>query len=1668
MMNKINFIYKGRRQDIIDAEKVLNFSELNALNRNYRANIISDIKVNIYDSLYDLENATKEYKVDGLLAYTIDNEMYILNEEAVKFIYGKDYKIASYNNYLRCQLMHIIMNNINTRCSDEIIEAVCIYESGQYHEKNDLIKYDKSAMTLVEYTITKQGYRKMLKILTDSISNADIPKMIKDKVKELFKEEYIEELTNQQMQKFTDPKKLMNSMKRKFRKQKYELNAIKKSVSTTDIDINAYKNTEERKEMLDKRPVTSDNVKHIKPTKITPPADTAASKGEENTGDMASVDDKPKEEKMEKVSEATMTPLFHDQYKSTEEILQHDNILYVYPDAISEQLLLEDKKHNPMLKKILYRERLRTPKEVFAIYDKVKEDNPWIKRTFLNYRKYKEFNTFIDLSFYNQTFFKNNTYKLDKGVNLYFDFITRFIKDQRLSPAGYNKTSILVPVSDWVKPDTKFWMYTEDINPISLIIRLMKKDMKKIKEAWSGIPFVFLGNNGYFKVEFDFFDEKDIPKFIILLKKIASNEVIEDPIDEPKESPKAIVANIVDTIEKNKGIEINDISADSKEIKDLAVKKITKGLTGTTPEEKELPEETEAKPADKKEENEKLKADMVKSIAKAAAVSNTTDEALDNIEDENYLKNILDQLQAEEEDKVKINAARSARINKLEKEFLDKKINKKPIKEIINTKEVEELPSRSIKVDSINAEWNDLKAINFTEVYDPQEDILKAIHSLSKKSVPVSVRDIKVEDTSTSEDLKETYTVQMEDVNGKRFTIKFDVPKLKNNKFMMLRGNEKTMNSQLTLIPIIKTDEDTVQVVSDYNKIFIRRFGTTTGKSYPVAGRIIKALSKLEGKQITVTPGDNTMICKKYDLPIDYIDLASQYSKIETTYHTFIFNIDELIKNYNVDMSKGIPVAIYKKDKTVKYWNSEYGAPYSTMLFSMLAAESSEFADVYKSTSVATRYTYSKASILNSEIPLIVIMGYNEGLMSAMKKANIKFEIVDNNKSYDKNTTDSIKFKDGYIRYELDYNSSLLMNGLKECNTEDYSIAEINNKSMFLEFLDLFGGKIKADGLDNFYDLMVDPVMEEVLNKYKLPTDYIEILAYANMLLADNKYIRHTDTAGRRLRNNELIAGYVYKALSESYGNYRVQLKRNKSEATMTMKQTIVIDKILADSTTSDLSVLNPLLEAESMNTVSYKGLSGMNSERSYGLDKRTYDESMINVLGMSTGFAGNVGVNRQATIDTAIQGKRGYIKTTDDPSNLNVTKTLTVTEALTPFGTTRDDPFRSAMNFVQTSKHGMRIKDGDPMLISCGADEALPYMITDTFAFKAKDNGKIIEKTDRYLVIQYDNGASDFVSLENTVKKNSNGGFYVDIKLDSDLKVGNRVKKNDIVAYDKLSFSNKMGSGENISYSLGALTKIAILNTDEGFEDSAIISKDLSEKMTSEVIVKKDKVLPKNTNLYYLASKGQAIQEGEPLMIFQNAFDEEDVNMLLKTLGGEDGEEISELGRINFTSKITGKVEDVVAYRTVDKSELSDSLKKKIDSIEKPMKEIKKVMEKYDIEAAKTLNVDTTLDPSGKLKNAQDAVLIEFYLKYEDKMSVGDKLIYYSALKGVVKDIFPEGKEPFSDFRKDEKIHSLLSVGSVNGRMVGSVLSVGAVNKVLIELERKVKEIAGIKPNIK
>lgn len=1328
------------------------------------------------------------------------------------------------------------------------------------------------------------------------------------------------------------------------------------------------------------------------------------------------------------ISEATYLGWLHEDYTIKQSYarikLEDKQALMLFNESVNNDIEIINEANaslNSSLKKILYKERFRTPKEVIQIYDRVKHEVPYIKHTYLSIDKYKNSNLFVDLSSYSENFFKTNMFKLKKAAELYFELVSRFLNDNRFNI--YKCKCVLVPLNDYIKQDTDIFDYNSNINPLSVILYMLRFNTKRISEL-SNLDFVFLYNGAYIKLNFINKSKKDINPIKLLFTRMMSKAPMqsddEDEKDDNVDSPTVIKSKIIDALEKNKGIKINNLSGDS---------------------------------------GEKTKDDLIDKIDNAAASSSDVDSTLDKMENDKDIKQILADLETNNSE-VKISAARTTRLKKLNDEFLEKKVNNEKVKDYITTNSKMELPKTDLKIDSPNEEWHDMRSMNFKKAYNLEADVYSIFESFSDKDYPIVVRNIEVEDTSTTEDYIDTYTVQFEDSNGKRFKINIDIPKLEGNEFMRIGGNTKTINGQLMLLPISKTDEDTVQIVSNYKKIFIRRYGST-GKATVCSDRIIKALNR-EGHKIKTVYGNNNKLSLKYNLPIDYIDLGAIYSKLIVGNYTIYFNQDEIHELYDIDDSKGIPIAYNSETKTVSYVSDGW-LEHDTVgkyILELLCSNDDKFREIYDNTKVSSKYCYSKASILNNEIPLIVIMAYHEGLIRAMNVAHIKYELTEKRPTkYDPDKIDYIKFNDGYVVYNIDYNSSLLMNGLKECDTDNYSIKQINSKPMYLDFLDNYGGRILSDGLDNFYQLMIDPQTKEVLIKYKLPTTYMELLAYSNLLLADNKYIEHTSLKSNRYRSNEIIAGYLYQELSKAYGDYRTQLKKGKTDATVVIKKTAVIDALMADPTSGDMSTLNALNEFESLSAVGFKGLAGMNSDRGYGLDKRIFDKSMVNILGAATGFAGNVGITRQATVDMNIEG-RGYLKIEDNPK-MSTTKSFTATELLTPFGPTRDDSMRTAMNFIQTSKHGMRIENGVPQLVTTGMDQALPYMITDTFAFKSKEAGKVIKKTDNYMIIKYKSGRTDFVDLRDNVQKNSNGGFFTSIKLDTNLKEGSSFKENEILAYDRSSFSNKIGDQKEIAYILGAFKKIAIMSSAESFEDSAIISEQLSQDLASDVIFCVDVLLPKNTNILSMVEKGQPIQEGEPLVIFQNAFEEEDVNSLLKNLS-DDESAISDLGRISIKSKVTGTVHDIKIYRTVDKDQLSDSIKKQINKLEKNDSQMIKDMKQYGLNY-KRYDTSQTLNTTGKLKNAEDSVYIEFYLKYHDVMSVGDKLIYFSALKGVVQDIFKEGEEPYTDYRPDEPVESILSIASINARMTGGILMNGGINKVLVELDRHIKDIVGL-----
>ena len=170
-------------------------------------------------------------------------------------------------------------------------------------------------------------------------------------------------------------------------------------------------------------------------------------------------------------------------------------------------------------------------------------------------------------------------------------------------------------------------------------------------------------------------------------------------------------------------------------------------------------------------------------------------------------------------------------MNYLEKKQASLTVKGKTLEEIINIKsESIEVPVNNVEdhVETFNKNMTDIRFPNIDKAYASElmdKDILEMFTMMNDKSIKVFVRSVHKEDTSDIANYKETWTIELEDELRTRHKLVFDVPKIIEGRFLYLGGNRKYINNQQLLLPIVKLKPDEVQLVSNYNKIFIRRYG---------------------------------------------------------------------------------------------------------------------------------------------------------------------------------------------------------------------------------------------------------------------------------------------------------------------------------------------------------------------------------------------------------------------------------------------------------------------------------------------------------------------------------------------------------------------------------------------------------------------------------------------------------------------------------------------------------------------------------------------------------------------------------------------------------------------------------------------------------------------------
>ena len=1296
-------------------------------------------------------------------------------------------------------------------------------------------------------------------------------------------------------------------------------------------------------------------------------------------------------------------------------------------------------------------------------------------------------NMYIDLSKYIDIV-TSICYKISprQFIAHYWNFIKPILNEEI---KGYNQKFVLVDLKNFKM--TK--VIKENLcNPLFLIYYTLLINRDLISDL--DIDFIFFNDMKVLKVNPSQCDEKAYVKLKQFMAKIMTgitpNETVNKAVDEENLGKEDIIADtsakIISSIDKPSIITTDDQLKKMKMKSEVEVQITDKVSKSVEKISNILP------PAGK--DDVKSNLDNTSTSSSVDVFGNTNNDLHKTISD-TLVKNIKDDIDTDRELIQKIynekkrreatiqkSAASTARDEYLRKNQRNIKIGNLTMDELLktNTNDIP-IPSTSISesISTSNKNLQEIKFDNVDTLYNREvikKDIASAFNSLSDKSIPLFIRSIDIKDTSDELNYKDTYTIKFEDGNRQRHTLKVDIPKFIDDRFLYIGGNKKLIKHQSFFLPVVKVGSDKVEIVTNYSKMTLER----VSNDLPSVNRMRKVIASNPKVKSMFRVGSTNN--SDFITTLEYDQFARQFKSFECGNTIIYFDQEEatrVAKEKKLSIKENELFIGFKNGKKIVIdVDKQMTADNKTITEIILSSISPDDAISYSLIKASKRVMYARVKIMKQNMNVGMLLGLWCGLSDLFKRLGIEYRMVDKIRSSDEIAPDEefITFKDCSIIYKQDISSALILNGIRSFNTDNYNIADFDSKEPYLEYIKkVYGKVIIENALMNFYEFVLDPITVEVLDQLNLPTNIVDLYIYSVKLLSDSQYKESINQNLYRIRCGEIIPAILYERLAKNYITFRNSNGRKK----YTVPQNCVIKEILAQKTVEDYSILNPTLEMEMLHAVSTKGFRGINLDESYTIEKRAYDNSMIGILAPNTSPDGSVGVSRTLTLEPQVINMRGMIEDKHEKlDELKDTNLFSAGELTIPMAATIDDPNRLG-HAIKQSKHVIPVTKSSPVLISNGMEEAARFHLTSNFVINADEAG-VIEDFDpdcNIMIARYKSGKCRAIDLNPNIVKNGGGGFFLSNKLVTNLKVGDKFKKNDVLAYHKDFFSHSRFN--NCRMNMGTLTKVAIMSTYNTYEDATFITHKMSQDCATEMVFNKPVSVGKNSNVFNMVKKGDHVQVGDTLIEFDTSYDDNSINALLASLNDDDKSNILSDSRNNVKSKYSGVIEDIKIYSTVDLDEMSPSLKAIVSKYYSSINKKKAFLNKYDdspsdsiIKCGMLLNESTKkIEPNrfGVIKGEHvvDSVLIEFYIKHSEPLEVGSKIANFTALKNTIGEIIPEGYEPYSYYRPDEEVSTIIASNSILNRMTPSILITALGNKCIIELKRHLEEMKFDRPNM-
>lgn len=270
-----------------------------------------------------------------------------------------------------------------------------------------------------------------------------------------------------------------------------------------------------------------------------------------------------------------------------------------------------------------------------------------------------------------------------------------------------------------------------------------------------------------------------------------------------------------------------------------------------------------------------------------------------------------------------------------------------------------------------------------------------------------------------------------------------------------------------------------------------------------------------------------------------------------------------------------------------------------------------------------------------------------------------------------------------------------------------------------------------------------------------------------------------------------------------------------------------------------------------------------------------------------------------------------------------------------------------------------------------------------------------------------------------------------------TDLSVGQKFKKSDILIFDAGFFQRSELNPNNVIYKHGILANVALVDNALTNEDGAIFSSEFAKKMYTTQTKAHYIVVDFDSVVHNLVQVGMEV-EPETIMCTLEGFVSEE----LYTRDPSAVQALTAIGANNPKAKIYGKITamDVIYYGKLEDMHISlQAIATKYDNLRG------KKVTMLDSTDAKTGRINESIRVGG-IKLEPNQMVIRVFIDSLLGMQSGDKYVVSHQLKGTVSSVATDEMVCEDGRVVDLKFANL----SVSNRIVESVKIVGMMNEIL------------------